>query len=155
MVLLIFSLEYGSSEIALQLIDFGQSIDLKLYPKGQVFRQRVSTKNFICTEMMDNKPWTFQTDLFCLAGTIHTILFGQYMEVMKKINGYEITTKMPRYFPKHVWDTVFNTLININDCNSMPNLQNLRTILLKAISEERERDVCDSINVFNSAINQR
>lgn len=147
-------MEYGSSEIALQLIDFGQAIDLNLYPIGQVFRQKVSTKNFICTEMLENKPWTFQTDLFCLAGTIHAILFGRYMDVTKKLNGYQITTSMPRYFRKSIWETVFNTLINISDCNSMPNLQHLRTLLLKEILNEQENVIRDVITKFNNAINQ-
>lgn len=92
--------------------------------------------------MLGGRPWTFQTDLFCLASTVHACLFGQYMEVARNSGilstQYRITTNIPRYFSKAMWTTFFETLINVKDCNTMPNLQDLRTLLLKEILDIKE-----------------
>lgn len=66
---------------SLKLIDFGNSIDMSLFPAGTSFKKSVSTENFICTEMKDGREWTYQTDIFCIAATIHVLLFDKYMEV--------------------------------------------------------------------------
>lgn len=68
---------------SLQLIDFGSSIDMSLFPEGTSFTSVVSTENFVCTEMKDGRPWTYQTDIFCVAATIHVLLFDKYMQVSK------------------------------------------------------------------------
>lgn len=44
----------------LALIDLGQSIDMKLFPKGTTFTGKCETSGFQCTEMLSNKPWTYQ-----------------------------------------------------------------------------------------------
>ena len=45
---------------SLMMIDFGRSIDLNFYPKGTTFTNKVNTSCFMCTEMMTERPWTFQ-----------------------------------------------------------------------------------------------
>lgn len=47
--------------------------------------------------MQEGRPWSYQTDLFCVAGTIHVMLFGEYMQVNKKFGGWEIKQKFPRF----------------------------------------------------------
>lgn len=44
----------------LTLIDLGQSIDMKLFPKGTVFTGKCETSGFQCTEMLSNRPWNYQ-----------------------------------------------------------------------------------------------
>lgn len=110
------------------------------------------TKNFVCTEMLDDRAWLHQTDLFCAASTIHTMLFGTYMNVRKTLLGYQITTNVPRYFCKWLWESLFEQLINIKDCRMMPNLQALRVTLLGEVRGEKERAARDAIAHFNSAI---
>lgn len=44
----------------LALIDLGQSIDMKLFPKGTTFTGKCETSGFQCTEMLSNRPWTYQ-----------------------------------------------------------------------------------------------
>lgn len=102
--------------------------------------------------MLDGRPWTFQTDLFCLASTVHACLFGQYMEVARnsKFSPYHITTNIPRYYPKAMWTTFFETLINIKDCNAMPNLQDLKTLLLKEILDVKEAN--NNVKAVNEII---
>lgn len=60
------------------------------------FLQIIQTDGFTCTEMQEGRPWGYQTDLFCVAGTIHVMLFGEYMQVNKKFGVWEIKQKFPR-----------------------------------------------------------
>lgn len=46
-----------------QLIDFGQSIDMSKYPPRTTFLTKVDTKCFQCIEMMTNRPWTYQVKI--------------------------------------------------------------------------------------------
>lgn len=43
-----------------QLIDFGRSIDMTLFPSGTSFTYSVKTADFVCHEMRDKLPWTYQ-----------------------------------------------------------------------------------------------
>lgn len=49
------NLEHG-----LVLIDFGQSIDMTLFPDGAQFTAHCMTSGFQCTEMLSGRPWTYQ-----------------------------------------------------------------------------------------------
>lgn len=122
------------------------------YDKDDKFTYVVQTDNFTCCEMRENRPWTFQTDLFGICGTAHVLLFGKYMEVEKKIGNWQITTKFPRYFQKQMWDIFFNTLLNVpSDCKTFPNLQGLKQSLEEEIFI-RQKYVNDKIMEFNQAL---
>lgn len=60
------------------------------------FSQIIQTDGFTCAEMKENRPWSYQTDIFCIAGTVHVMLFGEYMQVFKKYGQWEIKQKLPR-----------------------------------------------------------
>lgn len=143
-------LEFGNKVPALQLIDFGCAIDLDWYGEDDAFTYVVETENFTCCEMLESKPWKFQTDLFGIAGTIFVMLFGKYMEVEKRLNEWKITTRFPRYFNKILWEQFFDTLLNVPSCTAMPNLQELRSTIEEEIYS-REKFVRDKINEFNLA----
>lgn len=81
----------------IQLIDFGCSIDMSLLPEKTTFTQVIKTEDFTCIEMQTGKPWTYQTDLYCLAATSHCLLFGNYMRVSNIGGRWFITSKIPRY----------------------------------------------------------
>jgi len=151
--LLMSKIEYGTKVPALQLIDFGSAIDMDWYTHGEAFDYVVDTENFVCCEMQENKPWTYQTDLFCLAGTVHVLLFGKYMEVEKKMLTWNIKSRFPRYFNKFIWEPFFNTLLNVPNCDSMPNLQALKDTIEEAI-QSKEKFVCEKINEFNNCLNK-
>lgn len=148
-------IEFGSKVPALQLIDFGTAIDMDWYkPEDASFNYVVRTENFVCCEMLENKPWTYQTDLFGLAGTAHVLLFGQYMEVEKKISQWTIKKRLPRYFSKFLWEPFFSTLLNVASCDMMPNLQHLKD-QFEAEMHIKEKFVCDKIAEFNNAITSK
>lgn len=140
--------------MALQLIDFGQSIDMKLFPKNQVFYSKVKTENFVCTEMMDNRPWTYQLDFFCLASTIFTMVCGEYMVVRKvNKNSTSYTTRpIPRYYCKKLWTELFDELINIPDPHRLPNLAELSERLDAEIQAVGAKAMRQKITEFNKAL---
>lgn len=113
--------EQGPS--CLQLIDFGRGIDMTKFQPGTTFTHVVTTDGFVCTEMRDNRPWTFQTDWFGLLGCLHVLLFGDYMDVEKLPNNtWGIRNKFKRYWQQDLWNGLFSTLLNIPSCSELPDL---------------------------------
>lgn len=136
----------------MQLIDFGQTIDLN-YFKNHVFWTKVQTENFICTEMMENKPWTFHCDLFCLASTIYTMVAGKYMVVSRdKSSGTYKPQKLPRYVNGEMWEKIFDTLINIPSLKKKPSLSALSSLLDAELRAIGPKKVTEAINRFNKAL---
>ncbi|KAM3967265.1 bub1 kinase [Aphomia sociella] len=120
---------------SLQLIDLGCAIDMSLFPEGTTFNELIATEGFTCTEMREGKPWTYQTDLYCLAGTIHVILMGSYMKVANRLGQWNIDKKLPRYMKVSLWDKIFTTLLNIPDCNNLPDLMDLKNEVDSVLNE--------------------
>lgn len=145
-------MNYENPDIVLQLIDFGQSIDLR-YFSNHVFWAKVKTENFVCTEMMDDKPWTYHCDMFCLASTIYTMVAGKYMIVKRRKSSDPYKPqKLPRYVNGTMWNEIFDTLINIPSIKRMPSLSKLQDLLdneLKAIGSKK---VTEAIVKFNKAL---
>ncbi|KAH8297965.1 hypothetical protein KR018_003202 [Drosophila ironensis] len=114
---------------SLRLIDFGCAIDISLFPDGErtKFRKVVQTDGFTCIEMQEGRSWSYETDLFCIAATVHTMLFGDYMQPQKRGAGWEIRQKLPRYLKKHVWTKFFGELLNMQ-ADKLPKLQEMREI---------------------------
>lgn len=120
---------------SLQLIDLGCAIDMSLFPEGTTFRELITTEGFTCTEMREGKPWTYQTDLYCLAGTIYVILMGSYMKVANRLGQWNIDKKLPRYMKVGLWDKIFTTLLNVPDCNNLPDLMDLKSEVDSILNE--------------------
>ncbi|XP_030387060.1 uncharacterized protein LOC115633730 [Scaptodrosophila lebanonensis] len=151
--LLMKPLAIEPNEISLQLIDFGVAIDTKLFPPNQTFTYVHNEDAFKCIEMRTDRPWTYQLDLFGLVGVMHVLLFGRYMEVVQRppMNVWMPKTQLPRYLNRQVWDSVFRTLLNVRDCRSMPDLQELRTQLKSALAE-KDKFVAEAISKFNKIL---
>lgn len=103
--------------------------------------------------MRENKPWTYQVDLYGVAGTTHAMLFGRYMDVEKKIMSWQIKSKCPRYMNRSLWEIFFGALLNIRSCNERPNLQDLRTQLIEEMMEN-EKPCKDKIQELNNILLQ-
>lgn len=147
-----YRLQYPTVERSLQLIDFGVAIDMKLFDADQTFNYIHKDKYFKCIEMREERPWTYQVDLYGLASVIHVLLFGKYMDVEKNASGIWMhKTPVPRYFNRPLWENIFRSLLNIIDCKTMPNLQQLRA-LIKSEIEERSKSVKKMIEEFNRAL---
>lgn len=139
----------------LKLIDFGQSIDLNFFDENTAFTAKTDTENFICTEMMEDKPWNYQIDLFCLASTIYTIVCGKYMNVKRTSSSfwrrYTIAEPIPKHLNEPLWLNVIHSLVNVRDCDSMPNLQTVKASIKEALLCH-ERFLEEKIKRFNQAI---
>lgn len=123
---------------------------MKLFPSNQVFYSKLKTENFICTEMLDGRPWTYQHDLYCIAATIYTLVCGKYMSVKKM--GSKYTTTMPRYCKRDFWMPIFDVLINIDDSKSLPNLLEISDNLDKEIGKLQKEELSKQIVTFNKSL---
>lgn len=101
-----------NNQIVLQLIDFGCSIDMSLLPENSTFTRPITTENFICCEMRDGRPWSYHTDLFCVAATAHVLLFDKYISLQKIDDHWSLTQKFMRYYKFSLWNEFFSCLLN-------------------------------------------
>ncbi|KAF4099161.1 mitotic checkpoint serine/threonine-protein kinase BUB1 isoform X2 [Onychostoma macrolepis] len=113
-------------EHGLALIDLGQSIDMTLFPEGTAFTAKCMTSGFQCVEMLSGRPWTYQTDYFGIAGTVHCMMFGTYMQVKKEGDVWRTNGVFKRNVHADLWQDFFHTLLNVPDCSSLPCLRSLR-----------------------------
>lgn len=105
------------TNVGLQLIDFGRSVDLELLPPGSVMSGDCGTEAFRCVEMREGQPWLWQGDAYGAAGVLHCLLFGEYMEVERVMNAegatfLRIKSVFRRYWQRDMWDSVFSQLLN-------------------------------------------
>lgn len=113
------------------LIDWGRSIDLKLFPPGTEFDADCKTSGFRCIEMQQQRPWTYQIDTYGLCCIVHIMLLGSYMEVESKPNSesiqrFQLKTNFKRYHKGKLWGELFTTLLNVKSCQENPSLSKLR-----------------------------
>ncbi|KAJ7494723.1 hypothetical protein B0H11DRAFT_1802225 [Mycena galericulata] len=107
--------ENGWSHKGLKLIDFGRTIDTRLFPSGQQFIADWDTDARDCFELREQRPWTYQTDYFGLAGIVYCMLFGKYIQansVSTKDGRHKIDTPLKRYWQTEIWDQLFGILLN-------------------------------------------
>ncbi|KAJ7104167.1 hypothetical protein B0H15DRAFT_808841 [Mycena belliarum] len=107
--------EDGWCHKGLKLIDFGRTIDTRLFPAGQQFIADWDTDARDCFELREQRPWTYQTDYFGLAGIIYCMLFGKYIQansVATKEGLHRIDTPLKRYWQTEIWERLFGILLN-------------------------------------------
>ncbi|KAG6817337.1 hypothetical protein H0H87_009935 [Tephrocybe sp. NHM501043] len=105
----------GWSHKGLNVIDFGRTIDTRLFPSGQQFIADWPTDDRDCFEARENRPWTFQTDYFGLTGIIYCMLFGKYINansVDSSSGRRKISTPLKRYWQTDIWNRLFDSLLN-------------------------------------------
>ena len=106
----------------IKLIDFGRTIDTRMFPPGQTFVAEWATDARDCVEMRDGRPWTYQADYFGLAGIVYCMLYGKYIEASsivlvtqeEQANGprYKLATAFKRYWQTDLWTRLFDVLLN-------------------------------------------
>ncbi|KAH6895127.1 Mad3/BUB1 homology region 1-domain-containing protein [Thelonectria olida] len=123
------------------LIDFGRSIDMRNFSPDVEFIADWKTSAQDCAEMREGRPWTWQIDYHGLAGTIHTLLFGKYIETVRCDQGgikagrrYKIRESLKRYWQTQLWADCFDLLLNPGsfvggeDGARMPVLKSMRSV---------------------------
>lgn len=117
----------GWSSKGLCLIDFGRGIDMRAFQQDVQFVADWKTGKQDCVEMRELRPWTYQVDYYGIAGVIHSLLFGKYIEdaVVEDRDGeggialgvgkkkkYKIREGLKRYWQVEIWGAVFELLLN-------------------------------------------
>ncbi|KAE8350022.1 Mad3/BUB1 homology region 1-domain-containing protein [Aspergillus coremiiformis] len=113
---------YGWRNKGLSLIDFGRGIDMHAFQPSIQFVADWKAKTHECNEIQEMRPWTHQIDLYGLAGTVHVMLFGKYIESspIRQSEGlspnasrtYRIHESLKRYWEREIWNDVFDLLLN-------------------------------------------
>lgn len=131
-------LEQDDEDLAtgLTLIDLGQSIDMKLFPKGTVFTGKCETSGFQCPEMLSNKPWNYQVDYYGVAASIYCMLFGTYMKVKNEGGVWKPEGLFRRLPHLDMWEEFFHIMLNIPDCHNLPSLDFLRQKMNKLLEQQ-------------------
>ncbi|KAG5644388.1 hypothetical protein DXG03_008616 [Asterophora parasitica] len=131
--------EGGWSYKGLKVIDFGRTVDTRLFPSGQQFIAEWPTDDRDCFEAREDRPWTFQTDYFGLVGIIYCMLFGKYIQgssVVQVSDRYKVSTPLKRYWQTDLWNRLFDILLN--PCLVRPDGQLPVSEELGAVREEME-----------------
>ena len=112
---------HGWASKGVCLIDMGRGIDMKQFVPHVAFIADWKTSEADCAEMRELRPWTYQIDYHGLAGIIHSLLFGKYMETVGEKGSalgqgatktYRIRENLKRYWQTDVWSEVFGLLLN-------------------------------------------
>ena len=138
----------GWSKKGIALIDFGRGIDMRVFRPDVQFIADWKTGPQDCAEMRELRPWTYQIDYHGLAGIVHSMLFGKYIDtVADKKEGvpgaaskkWRIKEGLKRYWQTDIWGRLFDLLLNPGahvegeEGNKMPVLKGMR-----AVREEME-----------------
>jgi checkpoint serine/threonine-protein kinase len=111
----------GWNKKGVALIDFGRGIDMKVFRPDVQFIADWKTGPQDCAEMRELRPWTYQIDYHGLAGIVHSMLFGKYIDtVADKDKGvgagqkksWRIREVLKRYWQTEIWGAAFDLLLN-------------------------------------------
>ena len=117
----------GWESKGLCLIDFGRGIDMHAFRDGVQFVADWKTGKQDCVEMREMRPWVWQVDYWGMAGVVHNLLFGKYIEdvVIEENNGaggrgagiaskrkYKLREGLKRYWQTELWGSLFEILLN-------------------------------------------
>ncbi|OBT85682.1 BUB protein kinase [Pseudogymnoascus sp. 03VT05] len=112
----------GWSEQGVALIDFGRGVDMKVFRPDVQFIADWKTGPQDCAEMRELRPWTYQIDYHGLAGILHSMLFGRYMETVADARAalpgqgagkrWRCKEGMKRYWQGEIWGDCFDLLLN-------------------------------------------
>lgn len=110
------------------LIDFGRGVDVRAFAPDAAFVADWATSAADCAEMRELRPWTYQVDYHGLAGVVHSLLFGKYMETLAEKSGgatagalpsqgggtktYRIRESLKRYWQTELWQEFFALMLN-------------------------------------------
>ncbi|TWU75470.1 hypothetical protein ED733_005005 [Metarhizium rileyi] len=132
----------GWTSRGIVFIDFGRGIDMKAFVPDVEFIADWKTSSQDCAEMREGRPWTWQIDYHGLAGIIHCLLFGKYIETQRCDQGglgrmgrkYKIRESLKRYWQADLWSECFEVLLNPGsfldreDGCKMPVAKSLRSV---------------------------
>ncbi|KAI1114385.1 Mad3/BUB1 homology region 1-domain-containing protein [Nemania sp. NC0429] len=111
----------GWSTRGVVLIDFGRGIDMRAFERDVQFVADWKTTKEDCAEVREGRPWTWQIDYHGLAGIVHCLLFGRYIETVRADQGglgtaagrrYRVRESLKRYWQTDIWADCLDLLLN-------------------------------------------
>ncbi|TPX70175.1 hypothetical protein SpCBS45565_g01863 [Spizellomyces sp. 'palustris'] len=93
------------------LIDWGTSIDTRLFTPTQRFKCDLESLDPSFEAPQLSTDWRFEVDWYGVAGVLHVLLFGQYMQVTTINQSIQIREPIKRYWCP-VWNRLFDALLN-------------------------------------------
>lgn len=108
----------------ISLIDMGRGIDLAAFRKDVGFLADWEAGAAECPEMREARPWKWQADYWGLAGVLHVLLFGRYIETVSAeeerggLGGktWRLKEALKRYWRTEIWGELFFLLLNSGRC---------------------------------------
>ena len=145
----------GWSAKGITLIDFGRAIDTRAFQPGATFVADWEAGLADCPEIRELRPWTYQIDYYGLAGVVHSLLFGKYMETVVENRGdrgdvdgsarglgtatktYRIRESLKRYWQTDLWAELLDLLLN--PARHVAGEEGAKMPVLKGLGRCRER----------------
>jgi len=128
-----------TSDGAIQIIDFGKTIDLRTIPAETVFDDIVETSGLKTVEMREKRPWRHHIDYFGVAAVAYCLLFGQYMDVSRVRGGrWAPRGTYKRWWKTDFWKRFFDEFLNLQgaDKTCLPSLISWRKEFLQLFQDE-------------------
>jgi len=128
------------------LIDFGRGIDMTVFRPDVQFIADWKTGPGDCAEMRELRPWTYQIDYHGLAGIIHSMLFGKYIDTLadkgagigaSSTKKWRIREGLKRYWQTEIWAQIFELLLNPSMHLEIE--EGMKLPVLKGMKEAREQ----------------
>ena len=76
---------FKNVKATLEMIDFGVSIDMSLFHKGQSFRHKFEKVDSRCPEMLDDKPWTYEVRILLLFFFCNLAFWPKFHNFVQKL----------------------------------------------------------------------
>eukprot|EP00092_Neocalanus_flemingeri_P040425 GFUD01044026.1.p1 GENE.GFUD01044026.1~~GFUD01044026.1.p1 ORF type:complete len:538 (+),score=136.95 GFUD01044026.1:76-1689(+) len=123
---------------AIQIIDFGKTIDLRTIPPEAVFDDVVETSGLKSVEMREKRPWRHHIDYFGVAAVVYCLLFGQYMDVIKVRGRWAPRGTYKRGWKIDFWKRFFDEFLNLQGAEKkcLPSLLGWRKEFLELFQRE-------------------
>lgn len=135
----------GWAAKGLSLIDFGRGIDMRAFPATVQFVADWPTTPQDPPELREMRPWTYQLDYHGVAGIVHSLLFGKYLETVAErgaagLNAgtagrrYATKERLKRYWQTELWEGLFGLCLNpgasveAEEGGKMPLVRGLRRV---------------------------
>lgn len=146
--------DFSDIEFAgLTLVDFGRAIDLvqlaaEVGEAHNVMLVGASAEGEMrCVAMRNHKPWSFDADTFGVLASIHVLLHGTHIKIVKgKNNKWRPSTTLKRYWQQGIWDEIFDSLLNFEEASGK--VMRSRASYLRALS----RKIDDYLNTEKKSL---
>lgn len=136
----------GWNKKGIALIDFGRGIDMYVFsPQVQFIADWQSTPQD-CAEIREMRPWTYQIDYYGLAGILHSMLFGKYIDTVADNRSgvgpgskktWRLRNNLKRYWQTELWAEAFDLLLNAT--SHVENEENCKMPITRSLRKCREK----------------